>query len=321
MSGSPVQRALAVQRSEFAKAALEHFPVTDPHLEHVTDSFNTIFRVRAVEGDFTLRVNDGPVIHSVLGPQVEEAWTTDLAAAGIAVPQTIRTRSGSLVVTSDALQSYRASLLTWMPGEALPRPVDAPRIGAIGELSARMHLASQPRPWHPAGSLDARRLTLFDIPDVLHTAPRPYRSVLLIAASRTRTWLREFWCSIDESPRLLHFDLTPNNLVMRPDRSLAAIDCEDLAWGHRHQDIANTLYGITRGVVDEHALVAFRDGYQRHAAWPKISTQDLEQLFTVRRLTMTNLALTLRRPGLLEYVARHVRAISGTPALSSTLAT
>jgi Ser/Thr protein kinase RdoA (MazF antagonist) len=113
---------------------------------------------------------------------------------------------------------------------------------------------------------------------------------------------------------VIHFDLTPRNVVRLPDGGLGAIDFQDMAWGHRAHDIAHSVFGATRGEWSVSALTAFRAGYSRHAAWPAIDDDLLRRLFVARRVSMINLTLALRRPGFDENLARHLTALSASLA-------
>lgn len=294
----------------FPRAALARYALTQPELRPFASSFNDIYRVSAVEGEFVLRVSPRQCVHSAHAAQAEQAWTDRIRSAGLSAPTVVGTRDGGLVVTEDGPAARRAVILTWIAGKVLEQPFPADRITSLGELSARLHQATPPSSTRPAGVLDASSPTLFAVPDVLESAPPGHREILRQRSKQAREWLHELWSSEEEVPRVLHFDLTPKNVVEMDGEGLAVIDCEDLAWGHRAQDIANTIYGITHGEFDAHAITMFRTGYERHAAWPDLDDERLRQLFIVRRIGMVNLSLTLRRPGLAEYLDSHAAALT-----------
>lgn len=109
---------------------------------------------------------------------------------------------------------------------------------------------------------------------------------------------------------MLHGDLTLNNVV-RGRARIAVVDFQDITWGHDEQDVAVSLFGIAR---DDHAgelARAFRHGYESLRTWPDLDEGLLANLWLARRLQMVNLALTMRRPGLDEYVERHAAALRG----------
>ena len=284
--------------------------LTNAVVSYVKSSFNTIYRVLADQGEFMLRVSPPQRIHEPHVTQAEEAWTDRIREAGLAAPQMIRTLDGSAVVTEERGAERQAVLFTWMDGTGFQWPLTPGQVELLGELSAQLHSAVSPNATRAPGVLDASRPILFAAPDLLSTAPSAHRALFRRRFSEAQACLREIWSTAHEIPRVLHFDLTPRNVLQLTDGRLAVIDCQDLAWGHRVQDIANTLYGITRGKLDETVTALFRAGYQRHAAWPDLDAGRLRQLFIARRIVMINLALILRRPGLAAYLDNHAAALS-----------
>lgn len=293
----------------FVREALRRYQLTVMETHRVGESFNTIYRIRAVEGDFALRVGPSRGIHRTGAIDAEAAWTTQLRRADVAAPRVVRTVDGAAGVTDAAGSGRRAAVLTWAAGTAIPEPASAAQIAALGELSARLHRATPPSDTLPAGVLDARDPLAFAVPDVLSTMPTRFRGLFLDRAARAREQLASIWHGTEEDPRIIHFDLTPRNVVTGRTGTLLPIDFEDLAWGHRVQDIAHSLYGIGRGELSNRTVDAFRSGYERRLPWPGTSERLFGDLFASRRLGMVNLAVFLGRPGLDAYLERHAMAL------------
>lgn len=289
--------------------AIGRYALTNAVARYVTSSFNTVYRVSADEGVFALRVSPPQRIHEPRATEAEEAWTNRMRAAGIAAPRIVRTVDDSLDVSAPESAASRAVLLTWMDGTDLQWPLTSDQISSLGELSARLHLATPLSATRESGVLDASTPILFAVPDLLSAAPSAHRELFGRRFVQAQECVREVWSTATEMPRVLHFDLTPRNILHLADGRIAVIDCQDLAWGHRAQDIANTIYGITRGEADDPAMVSFRAGYERHAPWPDLDAERLRRLFVARRIGMINLALILRRPGLAAYLDRHAAAL------------
>lgn len=295
--------------SSFVQHALERYLLTGVRVEHLADSFNTIYRIRADEGDFALRVGPADGIHRPGAGEAEARWTEQLARSGLAVPRVIRTTDGADTVI-DPDGSWRATMLTWLPGMPVPVPPTSRDIEALGELSARLQTATPPTATLPRGVLDARDPFAFVVPIALSTAPEPHRALLRRGEEVAREAVATLWANADEPPRVIHFDLTPRNVVRMPGGGLGAIDFQDIAWGHRAHDIAHSIFGATRGEWSVAALAAFRAGYSRHGDWPTIDDGLLRRLFVARRVSMVNLTLALRRPGHEETLARHLSALA-----------
>lgn len=296
----------------FVRDALRRYPLTVLETRRVAESFNTVYRIRAVEGDFALRVGPSRGIHRVNAIVAEAAWTTQLRRAGVAAPRVARTVDGAAGVTDAEGSGRRAAVLTWVTGTAMPEPASDAQIAALGELSAHLHSATPPSDTLPDGVLDAREPLAFAVPDVLATMPARFRGLFVDRAALAREQLAKIWNSTEEIPRTIHFDLTPRNVVTDQTGTLLPIDFEDLAWGHRVQDIAHSLYGIGRGELSNRIVDAFRSGYERRLPWPEASERVFGQLFAARRLGMVNLAVFLGRPGLAAYLERHAAALRGS---------
>lgn len=295
--------------SSFVDDALERYPLTGVRVEHSAESFNTIYRICADEGEFAFRVGPADGIHRAGAGEAEARWTEHLARSGLAVPRVIRTADGAdTVIESDG--SWRATMLTWLPGMPVPVPPTGRDIEDLGELSARLHTATPPAATLPPGVLDARDPFAFVVPIALSEAPEPHRALLRRGEAVAREAVATLWATADEPPRVIHFDLTPRNVVRMPDGGLGAIDFQDIAWGHRAHDIAHSIFGATRGEWSVAALTAFRAGYSRHGEWPTIDDGLLRRFFVARRVSMINLTLALRRPGHEEILARHLTALA-----------
>jgi Ser/Thr protein kinase RdoA (MazF antagonist) len=86
--------------------------------------------------------------------------------------------------------------------------------------------------------------------------------------------------------------------------TVTPIDFQDLAWGFEVQDIAITLCALHR-FADASTLVdAFFHGYREVRGVDEIDPVVLASLVAGWRLQQLDLGLTLRKPGLTEFVAR-----------------
>jgi len=294
-----------------AAEALRRYDLRDYRLALLADSFNTIFRVSCAGEIFVLRVGPALRIHTPDAAYAESAWTTELAAAGLRVPRIVTTSDGSPSVraAADDVPGVReCTLLTWTTGRALTRPVSGRDVHDLAVLSARLHRASPARRSRPPGALNGRFGLLFELPNRLSELPEPRRSLFTAALARAQSGIDGLWQRRAEPPPLIHHDLAPNN-VLRDRHGLRPIDFQDLTWGHREQDLANTIYGLTRGDLVNETIERFRSSYETLRPWPELNDDLLADLFAARRASMVNLALAVGRPGLDDYLARHSDAL------------
>lgn len=297
-----------------ASKALEQYGTTVRRMQLLAASFNTLYRVATPDGTLVLRVGPRERIHPAHAAAAEAAWTDRLAAAGALVPRVLRASDGSpsVTVTADDVPGAReCTLLTWQPGRPVSRPVSLSVVAELAALSAQLHTLSPDEPARPTGALDGRPALLFEIPDRLDEVAARHRDLFRDACTRAQAAVDALWAGASRPPRLVHGDLTANNVV-RSSRGLAAVDFQDMTWGMEHQDLANTLFGLARDDPDGRLARAFRAEYESHRPWPGQPDLDdalLADLFIARRLQMVNLALSLKRPGLDEYIERHARAL------------
>jgi len=277
-------------------SALAHYDLVDPHVEFLTASFNSIHRVDAGGRGYVLRVGSTHRIHRRGVAEAEDALTTAARAAGVRAPRLVRTRAGAAAVEMDGRECV---LFTWVDGAALRRPAAVADAAELGAIAALLH--TMPAVSRPSGALDARSsVVLFEIPDRLDEAGPQYGSLFADARDRARAAID----TLTGERRLLHGDLTLNNVVRGPD-GLAAVDFQDLFWGHVEQDLAHSLFSLARDDDGGRLTGAFRASYERISPWPFIDPG----LLVARRLQLVNLALTMRRDGVDEYVARHASAL------------
>lgn len=262
----------------------------------LADSFNQVYRVRATQGAFTLRVGPSQVIHAAGSAAAEREWT---ALLGADAPQVLPTRTGAASVpvhTPGSTESRECMVLSWIPGRPLPRPVGTDDVGDLGELAARLHTAPEPASRRPDGVLDAGQALLFHVPNLL--PPR-------FAESLDRVQAVISALAGSGRPRRLHGDLTPNNVV-RSRRGLRALDFQDVMWGHPVQDLAHTVYGLRHDDHDGSLARTFLRRYAKVAPLPDLSA--LPHLLMGRRLSTANIALARGR-SVADVTALHLDAV------------
>lgn len=292
-----------------ADAALRRYQVGAYRLSPLAESFNTVLRVDSAGGRFVLRIGPAVRIHAVNAASAEDRWTRDLERQGLPVPRVVRSVDGrpSVTVADAEGHAHECTLLTWVPGRSLTHPAPAADVADLARLSARLHAASGPGGARPDGTLDAATVLLLPLPDRLDAAP-VHRHVFTAARDRAQQAVDAVWARAHEAPRLLHGDLTPANVVRAVD-GLCAIDFQDLMWGHVEQDLAHSIYGVTRGEGLAAGLRAFRSAYEQVRPWPDLDADLLADLVAGRRVAMVNLALHRGRPDLPEYLERHAAAL------------
>ncbi len=290
---------------DVAAAALTRYRLGEHRVVRLADSFNTVFRVDAADASYALRVGPEHRVHPIDAVLTEARWTRQLAGHGLCVPRLVPAADGAASVQ---IKGRECSVWNWVPGRPLTQPASTADVQRLAVLSARLHGASPPLADAPTGALVARTARYFDVPDLLAELTPPHREVLEAARDRAQAAIDHLWREHTAPPRLIHGDLTPSNVV-RDGAELHPIDFQDLSWGHAEQDLAHSIYGVTRGHDLATGLAAFRTGYERVRPWPALDLPLLIDLVAARRVSMVNLAVLRRRPGLDAYVARHAEAL------------
>ncbi len=259
--------------------ALAHFDLAGALVAFVSASENTVYRVDAPGGRrFALRVHR-PGYHNLAALESEASWTTALSDAGVDTPRPVQTRTGSGYATVpygvDGEIRY-VGLIEWVDGEPLDVAVARgeidlmPLLDELGALVAQMHKQAatfeQP-PGFVRHVLDAKGL-IGDDPwwgpfwDVPEFSPDE-KSRILEVRERLLGWLEGYGQGRDVFS-LIHADLLPSNLLVRPDGRVSAIDFDDAAFGWHLYDIAVALHEFADHAQFDDLRAAFLGGYLRH---------------------------------------------------------
>ena len=241
--------------------ALAAFPIAVRAAELVHVSENLTWRVTDDVGRrYVLRLHR-PGYHTLEELVSERVWIRSLDAAGIAVPQGIRTRTGeeyATVTLPETGERRHAGLAHWTEGEVLER-VLAERAGSLadpaligrwfgqlGALIAAMHNQASGWPAPPGferHALDADGL-MGDEPFWGRFREHPSvdvaeRTLLEQARARLHAELVALPRTADTFT-LIHADLHAGNLLVH-DRTLAVIDFDDAGFGWHQYDLAVAL--------------------------------------------------------------------------------
>lgn len=261
-----------------AARAIAQFDLEAVASTFVSASENTVYRIDADDGSrYALRVHRAGY-HDLAELESENAWTAALSDAGIHTPRPVPTRDGRWYATvpfGDDGETRHVGLTQWLDGEpmnALLRRRD-PRLlatcGRLGELLARMHLHVDdfsPPPGFERHRLDAEGL-IGDDPwwgpfwHVPEFSARERQAVL-----KFREDARHRLAAYGAGPEvfnLIHADLVPTNVLVRPDGEIAAIDFDDAAFGYRLYDIAAPLARLSVAPDFEQLQEALLAGYRR----------------------------------------------------------
>jgi Ser/Thr protein kinase RdoA (MazF antagonist) len=188
-------------------------------------------------------------------------------------------------------------LFEWVAGVPLSRRMSAPAARQMGVLAATLHAAAPTTEAPREPPLIADRVLCWRTENRLAEVAAGTGSLLDEALARAQEMLDAIWRSPPHPPRLLHGDLTPDNVLVNGGGGLVPIDFQDMVWGFDIQDVAITSASFARFPEAAEIREQLRAGYAEVRPWPDLDEPTGAALVAGRRLQQINLALTLRRPG------------------------
>jgi len=238
--------------------ALRHWEGEFTQLALIKFRENAVFCAHRADGvKRALRIHRAGY-HSEAALNSELIWMQHLAAAGIAVPQIVPTRSGQALVemsVAGVSEPRHVDMLAWIEGAApgsaehgLPLEVDVAAVFfQAGQLAARIHLDSAR--WQvPAGFVRHA----WDEDGLLGEQPfwgrfwelaaltPAQRDLMLHTRERARVDLRRYGRHAEHFG-MLHADFVPENMLLHQGR-LHLIDFDDCGFGWYLFELATALY-------------------------------------------------------------------------------
>lgn len=282
-----------------AHEALGHYPIRPLRLSLVGGFTNVIFRVDTVDGPLALRV-DYLQDHTDDDVAVELAWLAALEETNLDVCRVVPTRSGerSIYATAQGIpKPRRCVLFRWVPGKPLAEDMTPARYRQLGRLSASLHLAGadyqpphEPMRWdevfywqEPADPV------VYHLPENAHYFIGGRQEIIDRAIEAVTP---AFGMLNPTEAQIIHADLHPWNVHVSRSRMIA-LDFEDVAWGHRVQDIAISLFYKRDHPDYDDLRDAFEIGYRELGTWPVEYEGQIETFMAARTIMFINFMLNI----------------------------
>ena len=281
-------RGRARRLRRVAEAALPAWPLQVRRLRLLSNSWNCVFRVDADEGTYALRVGLPDQGMTIPGVQSEAAVLEALVEAGFEVPRPIRARDGRAAVVAGApgVEHDRICFLTsWIPGRDLAAEITPARWAQHGALHARLHRFAAT--WTPP------ELAIGDFTHTFHFEnsgqswpdAELFGHEALFAEALAATDARIAAVRRRDPVIVTHGDLHHANVKLHRG-VLRAIDFEDAMWATPLQDVATSLYYVSKRGDFEALRDAFADGYAAVAPWVEAEDGEVEALLFARGMVL-----------------------------------
>jgi len=293
-----------------AGAALERYAFDVARVRLLATDANTVYRVDAADGaKYVLRVTSPRACKDVDEIHSEVEWLAALNRdTDLPVAEPVSARDGSVIqiVAENGVPDARPCVVfRWVAGPHLDDRMSEDSAFRLGELAAGLH--EHARGFRPSPTFRIRRfdrvfpwsdpnfstsepVVLFD-PAHRDLFPPARRRVYEAAIERVQNVIDEIRAA-DDPEIVIHNDLHPWNVKVRPRGRLHALDFEDLMWGHPVQDVATSLYYLYLRDGGADLCDQFRAGYESVAPWPERSPQHIEILRAGRGLVLANWVLS-----------------------------
>ena len=282
-----------------AAAALSNYPIDDYRMSLVGGFANVIFRIDTSAATYALRI-DYLQDHTDTDVAVELAWLAALEETDLDVCRVVPTITGqrSVYASGEGIpEARRCVLFDWIPGKPLAEDMTPGRYEQLGNLSARLHVAGadyqpphQPMAWDQVfywqEPIDP---VVYHLPENAHYFGGGRRELLDQAIEAVTP---AFGRLDPAKAQIIHADLHPWNVHITRSRMIA-LDFEDVAWGHRIQDIAITLFYHRDLPGFDELQSAFESGYRTVAPWPLDYEGQIETFVAARNLMFINFMLNL----------------------------
>ncbi len=242
-----------------------------------------------------VRVSQPGYAGGAVGVASEAAWLNALRDIdGVRVVRNIPTASGFPVasIRDEGGREWVCVCMEFVPGE----PLDAvPGVGrwfrAIGEAAARLHIRA--RSWVPPAGF--KRFT-WGIDDMVGECPRWGRwqdrvsdAAMRDLFSSAQAEAEAVLAAVPRSPQnwgLVHGDLRPANLILRPDGGFTVIDFDDCGYSWFMYDFAAALSFVEHEPEATSLALGWMEGYESVTALTDADIECACALSMLRRLQL-----------------------------------
>ncbi len=286
-----------------AKLAIEKYDLQFQELNFLAEETNVLYKLSDDKGKhYLLKIFQDH--SSVLDDNLLEVYVMNLVSqrGGVSIPSILSSKDGTKIQTINIEDGppIRVAIYTWLEGEDLDGNENDERFIQLGELTARLHVATygenipetfSPKRWHNVFYFQKDKV-VFKESEYQCFLSREYHEIMDRIIPYLNERLSAYYQVNQENLQLIHSDLNPWNVLVNGN-AMHIIDFEDILLGLPLHDIANLLYyyRYEEEIDYDHVKRLFFEGYEKIRPRPAIEEFDLDLLMTARRVNFLNYIL------------------------------
>jgi Ser/Thr protein kinase RdoA (MazF antagonist) len=287
-----------------AKQAIDRYDIQLQEMSFLAEETNILYKLSDVKGNkFLLKIFQEN--SSTLKDNLLEVFVMNLVShrGGISIPSILSSKCGSKIQEiklDEDSPPIRVAIYSWLEGKDLDGNETEERFIQLGELTARLHIATygekipktfSPKRWDSIFYYQEDTV-VYKNSEYQRYLSREYHEIMDRIIPDLNNQLSRYYQKNEEHLQLIHSDLNPWNVLVRGN-VMHIIDFEDVLLGLPLHDIAILLYyyRYEEEYNFDDVKRLFFNGYEKIRPLPVFEEFDLDLLMTARRINFLNYIL------------------------------
>lgn len=290
--------------ADVAKLAIDRYDFKLKDLYFLAEETNILYKLTDTKGNtFLMKIFQEN--SSTLEDNHLEVYLMNLVSkrGGISIPSILPAADGSEIQEikiDEGRSPVRVAIYSWLEGEDLDGNENEDRFIQLGELTARLHVATygekvpetfSPKRWDNVFYYKEDKM-VYKQSEYQRYLSKEYHEVMDTIIPYLNSRLSEYYQMNERDLQLIHSDLNPWNVLVNGNE-MHIIDFEDTLLGLPLHDIAILLYyyRFEEKFKYDNVKQLFFKGYEKIRPLPEFTEFDLDLLMTARRVNFLNYIL------------------------------
>ncbi|WP_088036121.1 phosphotransferase enzyme family protein [Evansella clarkii] len=290
--------------ADVAKLAIDRYDFKLKELYFLAEETNILYKLTDTKGNtFLMKIFQEN--SSTLEDNHLEVYVMNLVSkrGGISIPSILPAADGSEIQEikiDEGRSPVRVAIYSWLEGEDLDGNENEDRFIQLGELTARLHVATygekvpetfSPKRWGNVFYYKEDKM-VYKQSEYQRYLSKEYHEVMDTIIPYLNSRLSEYYQMNERDLQLIHSDLNPWNVLVNGNE-MHIIDFEDTLLGLPLHDIAILLYyyRFEEKFKYDNVKQLFFKGYEKIRPLPEFKEFDLDLLMTARRVNFLNYIL------------------------------